>query len=291
MASIDIICPLYNAEKYVVKQLEQIVKQTQYSDVKNIRYILTKGTDNTEEIVNNIKKENDKIVSKTINKEEFSHSLTRENEAMESKADIIVFITQDVIIESNVWLENLVKPIEDGIVQASFSRQICNDKSSIEYYTRQKNYPSTSLIKSKSDIEKMGMNTFFYSDASSAIDKKVFIKLNGYDEKKLPTNEDMYIAYKLINNGYKIKYCADSEVIHSHKFTLKETFRRYKLYGQFLKQEPEINVKSTSAGGGLAKFIIMQAFKDHNARIIFRFLPDMAARYIGMKAGEHDGKQ
>ena len=38
---------------------------------------------------------------------------------------------------------------------------------------------------------------------------KDYIKdtLNYYDNKNLSINEDMYIAYKLITNDYKIKYC------------------------------------------------------------------------------------
>ena len=80
-----------------------------------------------------------------------------------------------------------------------------------------------------------GFNSIFFSDASSAIRKDIFIKLKGYDSKDLPTNEDMYIAYKLIQNGYKIKYCSKSEVIHSHDFSFKEQYERYRLTGMFFK--------------------------------------------------------
>ncbi|MGN1327680.1 MAG: glycosyltransferase [Clostridia bacterium] len=283
--TIDIICPLYNAEKYIEKQLKQIEEQSFYKYIKNIRYIITKGQDKTTDIAKKLQKENEKILYKEIEINEFSHSLTREKEAFESNADIIVFITQDVIIERKNWLENLTNPIKNNEVVATYSRQLCNDKKTIEFYTRQKNYPDFSIIKSQKDICNTGINTFFYSDASSAIKNDIFKKMNGYDKKNLPTNEDMYIAYKIINNGYKIKYCADSEVIHSHNFSLKETFNRYKAYGKFLKQEPQINVKSTKAGGGLAKYILKQSLKDKNFIILFKFLPNMAARYIGMKVG------
>lgn len=283
--TIDIICPLYNAEKYVEEQFKQIKKQSYYQYIKNIRYIITKGPDRTNDIVKRLQGENEKILYKEIEKNSFSHSLTREKEAFESNSDIIVFITQDIIIEKLDWLENLTKPIENNEAVATYSRQICNDKNTIEFYTRQKNYPDCSIIKSQEDISSMGINTFFYSDASSAIKSNIFKELKGYDKKDLPTNEDMYIAYKIVNNGYKIKYCADSEIIHSHNFSLKETFNRYKAYGKFLKQEPQINVKSTKAGGGLAKYILKQALKDKNFIIIFKFLPNMAARYIGMKVG------
>ena len=62
----------------------------------------------------------------------------------------------------------------------------------------------------------MGLNTFFFSDASSAINKKIFKELNYYDGKRLASNEDQYIAYKLIMAGYRIKYCAESEVFSSN---------------------------------------------------------------------------
>ena len=88
-----------------------------------------------------------------------------------------------------------------------------------------------------------------------------------------------------LDNGYKIKYCADSKVIHSHNFSSCETFKRYKAYGQFLKQEPQINIKSGKSGASLAKFILKEALKDKNFAVLFKFFPDMIARYIGLKAG------
>lgn len=284
---IDIICPLYNAEKDIERQFKQIQEQSIYEKINNIRYIVTASKDNTLDIVKKISKQNKKVRYKQIEVKDFNHALTRENEAKESDAEIIVYITQDIIIENRDWLEKLIQPIEKGEAEASYSRQICNDKDSIEFYTRQKNYPGESIIKSKSDIDKLGINTFFYSDASSAIKSVVFRKLNWYDNKKLPTNEDMYIAHKLIMNNFKIKYCADSEVIHSHNFTLKETYSRYKTYGEFLKQEPQLNIKSAKAGGGLAKFILMQAIKDKNFKILIGFMPNMIARYIGMMVGKN----
>lgn len=283
--TIDIICPLYNAQSFIENLQKSIENQENYNDVKNIRYIITKGKDKTEQMIEQLKTKNEKIIYKIIDSKDFSHSLTREKEAFESNADIIVFITQDVIVKKDNWLKELVKPIEENIVDATYSRQICNIKKSIEYYTRKKNYPGESFIRTKNDIDKLGIKAFFYSDAASAIKRDTFIKLNGYDNLNLPTNEDMYIAYKLLKNDYKIKYCAKSEVIHSHNFSIKETYRRYKTYGEFLKIVHEINLKSNKAGGGLAKYILTSALKDCNLVVIFKFLPNMIARYMGMKVG------
>lgn len=278
--NIDIICPLYNAEKEIENLHKSLLNQKKVN-INKIRYVLTEGKDNTEEKLKNLNLE-----YKKIKKDEFSHSLTREKEALDSKADVIAFITQDVKIIRDDWLYNLTKDIINGDVDACYSRQIC-DNNTIEKYTRECNYPKESKIVSKNDIEKLGLKTFFFSDASSAIKKDTFIKLNGYDRKNLIINEDMYIAYKLITNGYKIKYCADSEVIHSHIFTLKQYYDRYKDTGKFFKENSYLNnYKVNQAGGSMAKYVLKRAIQDKNVGVLVRFIPNMAVRFVGMKVGK-----
>ena len=278
--NIDIICPLYNAEEYIYNLNRSLLKQKNVN-INKIKYVLTKCNDDSEKIL-----KSNKLNYTLINKLDFSHSLTRETEAKKSKADIIVFITQDIVIESDFWLYNLVKPIIAGEVEATYSRQITK-YDNIEKYTREFNYPENSFIKSNEDIVKMGLKTFFLSDASAAIRRDIFTKLNGYDGKKLPISEDMYFSYKLITNGYKIKYCADSVVYHSHNFSLKEIYDRYKLTGKFFKENNYLDQYGTNkSGGGLAKYILKRAIQDKNIKVLIRFVPDMAARYIGMKVGK-----
>ena len=278
--TVSIICPLYNAEKYIIDLNKNIEKQVNVQ-IKEINYLLTESSDSTEKIL-----KDNKINYKKIKKDDFSHSLTRERAAFSAKGDILVFITQDIVIEKDNWLYELINPIIKGEADACFSRQICNNKS-IEKYTREKNYPPESRIVSKKDIDTLGLRTFFFSDASSAIKKDTFIKLNGYDNKNLPINEDMYFAYKLIQNGYKIKYCSKSEVIHSHDFKLKEIYNRYKLTGQFFKQNEYIDkYGTTKSGSGLAKYVLKRSLQEKNIGVLFKFIPNMAARYFGMKIGK-----
>lgn len=278
--NIDIICPLYKAEQYIENLHKSILKQKNVN-INSIQYILTESNDNSEEIL-----KNNNLNYKVISKKEFSHSLVRENAAMQSNADIICFITQDIVIENNNWLENLVKPIISGEAEASYSRQLTK-YNNIEKYTRECNYPDKSQLKTKEDIAKLGLKTFFFSDATSAIRTDIFKKLNGYDNKNLPINEDMYFAYKLITNNYRIKYCADSVVYHSHNFKLKELYDRYKLTGKFFKENSYIDQYGTNkSGGGLAKYILKRAIQDKNIKVLIRYPFDMATRLIGMKVGK-----
>ncbi len=277
---IDIICPLYNAEKYI-ENLDQSLKMQKDVKLNKIHYLLTESKDSSEELLNR-----NNIEYTKIKRENFSHSLTRENAVMKSDADIIVFITQDIVVEDKHWLFHLTKNIQNGQCVAAYSRQI-SKFDNLEKYTREKNYPDYSKIVSKKDIEELGLKTFFFSDAASAIKRSVFMELGGYDGKNLPISEDMYIAYKMIMQGYSISYEADSVVYHSHNFTLKELYDRYKLTGKFFKENSYLDkYGTTKAGGGLAKYILSRAMKDKNLKVLLRFPFDMAARFIGMKVGK-----
>lgn len=71
--TIDIICPLYNAEKYIENQYNQIKNQSFYNNIKNINYIITESRDETLSIVERLQKEDNKIKYNVIKKQEFSH--------------------------------------------------------------------------------------------------------------------------------------------------------------------------------------------------------------------------
>lgn len=283
--NVEIICPLYNAEEYI-KDLDKSFKKQKNVEIKRISYILTKSIDNTEQILKEIKAQYSIIEPK-----EFSHSLSREQVAMKSLADILVFVTQDVHIESDEWLEKLIKPIVDGESDASFSRQLTK-YDNIEKYTREKNYPAESYVVSKNDLDRLGLRTFFFSDASSAIRTETFKKIDGYDNKKLPTNEDMYIAYKLIMKDYKIKYCSDSILYHSHDFKLKELYKRYFDTGIFFSQNNYLDKFGTNkTGGGLAVYILKRAVEEKNWSVLIKFVPNMMVRFLGMKLGRIYGQK
>lgn len=283
--TVDIICPVYNGEDCIL-ELDKSLKKQKNVKINSIKYAVTESKDNTEQI---LKDNNIEYIK--IKKEEFSHSRTREKVAKTCDADIIVFITQDIIIERDDWLYNLTKSIADGECSASYSRQISKSKG-IEKYTREKNYPKNSYITSKKDIEKKGLRTFFFSDASSAISSEIFKKLNYYDEKNLSISEDMYMAYKLIMNDYKIKYVADSVIIHSHNFKFKELYKRYYDTGIFFKENSYLDKYGTNkTGGGMAKYVLKRIIQEKDFGAFIRFWPDMIARFIGMKMGKLRGRK
>lgn len=285
-ARVAAICPLYNAAEYLPRLHESLLKQDGVN-LSDIHYIITKGSDKTEEMVRALKH----CTCKVIEPSEFSHSKTRELAAVAARAEIIVFISQDIKIKRSDWLGNLVAPIIKGECAAAFSRQLCEDNS-LEKYTRELNYPAESRLVTDKDLDELGLRTFFFSDAAGAIRREVFIKLHGYDEKDLPINEDMYFAHKLIKNGYAIKYCADSEVVHAHQLSAKEQYRRYYNTGKFFAMNAELDQYQTKrTGAGLARYVLKRAVSEKNWPVLRAYLPNMVARYVGMQNGKRAGRR
>lgn len=277
---IDILCPLYNAERDF-QTLIKGINQQEDIEIKNIIFPVTESNDNTLELAKSI---NNAIVLE-VKKEDFSHSLTREKAMSFATSDVVVFMSQDVFLSDKYALKNLANCINGKVIHA-FSRQLTKSKG-IEKYTRDKNYPKESYVMSKKDIEKEQIKTFYSSDACSAYNREKFIELGGFDRKAFKVSEDMYFCRKAILADYSIMYCAESVVTHSHNLTLKQLYKRYYDIGLFFAQNPEFKeYKSTDTGLKFAFYILKQALKHFDIPVLFRWLPDMTARYLGMRKGK-----
>lgn len=281
MLEIDVFCPLYNAKDYIERLMNGIKIQKDVQ-INKIVFCVTESTDNTLELVRRL----DGVDCFEVKKEEFSHSLVREQGMSHCVSPVVIFLSQDVVVEKENAFYELAKVINDSVVFA-YGRQTVRKKT-IEYYTRKYNYPDSSSIVTKGDIGKLQLKAFFNSDAFAAYNRKVFFELNGYDNKPMMFNEDMYYAKKILEAGYQKAYVAEAEVVHSHKFTLKELYGRYYTTGVWFKEHKEFqNYKAMNSGFKLALYVLGQALKDFNIPVLFRLLPDMAARYLGMRKGKN----
>lgn len=280
MKTIDVLCPLYNAAKDFPILIEGISKQKDVI-IKNIVFPVTESDDNTLELAKSI---SNSIVFE-VKKSDFCHSTTREEAMKYATSDVVIFLSQDVYMSDEYAAKNLAESINDKVVHA-FAKQITKSKG-IEKYIRKKNYPSHSYVMTKADIEKEQIKTFYSSDACSAYNRRVFMELGGYDSKRFKVSEDMYYCRKAILSGYSVKYCAESIVTHSHNLTLKQLYKRYFDIGLFFAQNPEFKIyKSTNSGISLAFYVLKEALLHFDIPVLFRWLPDMTARYLGKKRGE-----
>ena len=283
---IDIICLLYEAENYIDGFLERLQNQ---KDVEfgNVVFPITES-ESAETVSKKVEAAGYQYFF--VKKEDFSHSLTREKAIFEyCENDIVVMLSQDVVLLDERSIAELVKTIDEEVVYA-YGRQICQKKT-IEHYVRRKNYQEESEIVTLADVERLQLKAFFASDAFAAYHRPTFLKLNGYDNIPMMMSEDMYYSKKVLDNGYKKAYVAEAIVEHSHKLTLRKLYDRYYQTGIWFREHKEFdNYKTTDSGMKLALFVFKKALKELNIPVLFRFLPDMTARYLGMQKGKKSSK-
>ena len=180
----------------------------------------------------------------------FNHGGTR-NLAVElvGDVDVIVFMTQDAIFDSTFSLSNIVRQFQNHSITAACGRQLPHlDANPLATHARLFNYPDESRIKSAADIPELGLNVAFMSNSFAAYRLDVFEQLGGFPENTILA-EDMYLAAKIIQAGYKVAYCADAAVLHSHNYTPWDEFRRYFDIGVFHACEPWIQQQFGGAAG------------------------------------------
>lgn len=286
---VDVVSPIY--ENYDdVSYLYESLKKQKNIILKNVVFPLTIGDKEKTDKLRQFIKDNN-IVSFEVEKKDFVHSLTRQKAIEEyCKSKCIVMLSQDVKIKDENALYNLVKSIDNDETVHNYGRQICTNHS-IERYVRKKNYPDYSWVDSKKTIKK-DIKPFFSSDAFSAYNRDVFIKLGGYNGYKVMMSEDMLYVYFALMAGYKKGYVSEAVVEHSHKYTIKQLYRRYYANGEFFRDVKLFDKYSTSGGGlRLALYVLGQSLIHFNIPALIRWLPDMAARYIGMKKGRKAKKE
>ncbi|MEG9487895.1 glycosyltransferase family 2 protein [Mannheimia indoligenes] len=224
-----------------------------------------------------------------IAKSDFNHGSTR-NLAMqfiEPNTEIVVFMTQDALLAGKNALENLLKLFEDSQVAAVCGRQLPHkDANPLAAHARLFNYPNHSRVKSFADVNDLGIKTAFMSNSFAAYRRSVFEELGGFPSYTILA-EDMWLTAKIILAGYKVVYCAEAEVHHSHNYTLKQEFQRYFDTGVFQSCEPWIQKTFGAVGGEGKRFVLSElAFLLRTAPFwIPKSLLSTLCKYIGFKLG------
>jgi rhamnosyltransferase len=225
-----------------------------------------------------------------IDKCKFNHGGTR-NQAVSlaCKCDVLVFLTQDAILNSPLDLSNLLSSFSDPDVAAICGRQLPHhDANPLATHARFFNYPDISRIKSAADIPELGLKVAFMSNSFAAYRRDVFEKLGGFPENTILA-EDMYMASKMIMRGYKVAYCAEATVRHSHNYTPWEEFRRYFDTGVFHACEPWIQEQLGGASGEGLRFVKseLRYLWQHSPIWIPRALLTTAGKLLGYKLGRN----
>lgn len=225
-----------------------------------------------------------------LKKEDYDHGGTRHEATTYSNADYLLFMTQDALPKDENLVENLVGVFSgDETIKAAYGRQLPNSTCrEIEKYTRSFNYPEQSCVKSKEDLERLGIKTFFCSNVCAMYEKETYDRQGGFIRRTI-FNEDMIYAGGLIKHGYKIAYVAEAEVIHSHNYNAIEQFHRNFDLAVSQTDNPQIfaGIRSEKEGVRLVINTAKHLLKMKKPWLLFPLFTTSAGKILGYKFGQN----
>ena len=193
----------------------------------------------------------------TISRAEFNHGGTRQCAIgrLPAEVELVILITQDAVMDDERAFANLVAAFTDPAVGAAYGRQLPRTGASpIESHARLFNYPSEGRVKSVADIPVLGFKTTFISNSFAAYRRSALNAVGGFPSDVI-LSEDTYVAAKMLLAGWKLAYCAEAKVRHSHDYSIVEEFKRYFDVGVFHAKNRWIKEAFGGAEGEGRRFV------------------------------------
>ncbi len=283
---IDVVIPVFRPDEKLERLIRQLNSQTRKPD--HIWFMQTLADPEEDGRVRRMLEMADGGEIVPVARGEFDHGGTRNRGASLSKADYLLFMTQDAVPVDGVLVERLYERLaSDARIAVAYARQLPGDGvGPVEQYTRQFNYPDKSNVKDIGDLDRLGIKTYFCSNVCAMYRRDKYEELGGFVRHTI-FNEDMIFSSAVIGAGYKIAYEAEAKVVHAHKYSYWQQFSRNFDMGVSQRQYRDIfrGVKSESEG--------MRLVKDTAKHLLRRgkwyLLPDLAiqsaCKLIGYKLG------
>lgn len=221
-----------------------------------------------------------------IPRPQFNHGTTREIARKHLNTDIVVMMTPDAYALDFLLVEKLIRPLIVKEASVSYARQIPHDGADFfEAIPREYNYPPQSHVRSIQDIDKYGVYTFFCSDTCAAYLNDALDDIGGF--QPVLFGEDTIAVAQMLKKGHKIAYVADAIVKHSHRYSLKQEFRRHFDIGLARKECGHLLAcagKDSKRGAEFVKFLIKRLVKERPHLMPYAIM-QTASKWLGYRLG------
>jgi len=215
----SVVIRAYNEENHIRRLLEGIRQQT----IKGVEIILVDSgsTDGTVSVA-----ESFGVHIVRIPSEEFTFGRSLNFGVRASTREFVVIASAHVYPIYPDWLEKLLSPFTDDSVALAYGKQRGPDSAK---YSEQQIYYQWYPEESKPD-----QVTAFCNNANAIIRKSLWEK-NPYDET-LTGLEDLAWAKWAKEQGYKLAYVAEAEIVHIHNETPRGVYNRYRREAMALRK-------------------------------------------------------
>ena len=217
----------------------------------------------------------------------FGHGSARNVLARLAAGDTLVFLSSDGIPIGRRWLADLIAPLADCGIAATYGRQLPAGNADLtETFLLQHFYPAEPARRSLRGDSAPLAHTILFSHVNAACKKAVWERYP-YDETVI-MSEDLDWSRTVLVAGYEIMYVPAAAVTHSHAYTLTSLFKRNFDSGASLRDVTSDTMSDWLAQGARylgseLRFLVRSGNGHHIPRACVR----EAVRCVGFLAGFH----
>ncbi len=280
---LSVLVPVCNGEKYLPDFFTALAHQTLQPDE-----IIIADSESDDASFQICKEYGARVLP--IRRDDFDHGGTRNLLAAEATGELLVYFTQDAVLAGEKSLQLLVKALEQSEdIVCAYGRQLPAAGANLQAsLLRSFNYPECSEVRSYLDRQRLGLKTAFISNSFAAYKKKRLLAGGGF-QHGLVFGEDTCTLGKLLAVGYKVAYCAEATVYHSHNYSLVEEFRRAFDIGVLHGRERwlvDTYGRATAVGGSYVYFLLRRIIKQHQYHLIVDWLLRNGIKFAGYSLGK-----
>ena len=219
-------------------------------------------------------------------REEYDRAGSRDTILRELDSDIVIFMVQTAIPQNRYLVEKLTEPFKEKRTAVVYGRHMTDDECSpIECCVRQFNYPPKGMTKSLEDAGKLGIRTFFNSNAYR---RRAYLETEGFG-KRMIAGEDMLAARRLLEKGWQAVYAPEAEVIYYRNDDLHGLWKRNFDIGVAHAEHPEMleNTKPGKEGVRLVRVTSALLRQNHMEEYLGEVLTRSIVRYLAYQLGRN----
>jgi len=223
--------------------------------------------------------------------EEFHHARTRNYLATLAQGKYLVYLNADAFPASPNWISSLLSNFSDSTVGAVYGRHLpkpdCNLERQVVLATM---YGDKKIVKEPSRKLELGYRYYHLSTVNAAIRKDVW-ESTGFPEE-LKIFEDVGIAKRILDGGWRIAYEPAAAVYHSDNHTPTDLFTRYFDLGAIFTQLGIWDDTTTSSlvrdGWRLLGRKLTQRNGNQRSSLRLTSIVQDTAKYVGLMLGKNE---
>lgn len=262
---VSVVVPTAKRPDALSKCLDSLLKQTFPRESYEI-IVVFDGAKPSSEFVESVADYNIVVVGSKKNK---GPAAARNKGIKEAQGEVIAFTDDDCMVDKN-WVRIMYE------AHIKFADVACVGGNTV---TRKDNMPAR--ISQNLSNESMFFKDFpiYFPTCNISFKRGVFKHMTFNETFKFPAGEDLEFGWRLLKEGYKLKYVPQAAVLHNcHTGGVKSYIRQSYLYGRgnytvALLHPDHVLLKALKTGG--AKFIPRWV---RNIMGVFRFARFMTAR-------------